>query len=204
MKKIKTGLKIAYARKMKGLEQRALAEMTGISDKKLSSIETGRTRISIEDLKTVSQVLDYPIDFFIRDEEGPYEVVDHKDAHPEEFIKIPLLGDVHAGRLAEAIENPPEHIVAPTGVRADMALRIKGDCMAPEIEHGDIIFVRRQPVAENGQRVIALCEEEYCVRRYYRYDGVTVLRPDNPKYPEIAGRNIEIAGIITWVLKKIV
>ncbi|NEX16124.1 MAG: hypothetical protein C1943_05685 [Halochromatium sp.] len=75
---------------------------------------------------------------------------------------LPLLGRISAGQPLEAIEDPdwvevPEQLAQ----RAEFALRVRGDSMTEDqIEDGDLILVKRQATATNGEVVVALIDGE--------------------------------------------
>jgi repressor LexA len=99
--------------------------------------------------------------------------------------QVPLLGRVAAGGPILAVEN----IEATMTIAREWAgggevffLRVKGDSMAPYILEGDLVLVRSQTSADNGDIVVALLEEEATVKRFYRENNHIVLRPDNPRW----------------------
>jgi repressor LexA len=104
----------------------------------------------------------------------------------KEALYLPLVGRIAAGRPVLAEENIEDHIPFPADMirgNADFALRVHGDSMIGDhILNGDIIAVRSQPVAENGDIVVALIDDEAVVKRYYRKEKHVELRSSNPKY----------------------
>ena len=101
---------------------------------------------------------------------------------------VPLVGRVQAGRLAAAIEDPEGYL--PIRSRRPekelFALRVRGESMTGAgILHDDIVIVRRQASAENGEIVVALIEEEVTVKRLYRRGRRIELRPENSAFEAI-------------------
>ena len=69
------------------------------------------------------------------------------------------------------------------GVKADFALRVKGDSMENvPILDGDIAFIRQQPEVENGEIAAILIDGEATLKRFYRENGSVMLVSENPKY----------------------
>lgn len=102
-----------------------------------------------------------------------------------ESIKVPLVGQVAAGTPILAVENIEGQIDFPLdGARYASselyALRVKGESMINAgISNGDIIIVRKQRSAENGDIVVALIDDEATVKRFYRENGYIRLQPEN-------------------------
>lgn len=125
---------------------------------------------------------------------------------------IPLLGRIAAGAPVLAAENVEERIRVPQDfVRGGehFALRVAGDSMiGAGILDGDVVVVRRQDDARDGDVVAALlpgpAEDEATVKRLRRSDGAVILVPENPALSPFAmtegGR---IVGVVTGVLRKL-
>jgi repressor LexA len=95
-------------------------------------------------------------------------------------FEFPLLGRVAAGRPIEAIEDRSVVEVPPSmaGSGECFVLQVAGDSMEEDgILDGDFVVVRRQPVAQNGDIVVALINNEATVKRYYRGKRHIELRP---------------------------
>ncbi|MBI5733451.1 MAG: transcriptional repressor LexA [Candidatus Kerfeldbacteria bacterium] len=127
----------------------------------------------------------------------------------EPLIKIPLLGVIVAGRPIEAIENK-ESIVVPKSKlpRAGeiYALRVQGDSMIDEnINDGDTILIKKQSIAENGEKVVALLNgNEATLKTFYKEKGQIRLQPANKNYQPIIvkrGQNFFLQGILFDVIK---
>jgi repressor LexA len=112
------------------------------------------------------------------------------------ILYLPLIGRVAAGKPILAEENINEYIPVTSSLlkkrTADFALRVKGDSMVGDhILDGDIIIVKSQKTAENGDIVVALIGDEAVVKRLYRAKGTVELRSSNPSYLPI---RIKAAG----------
>ncbi len=113
---------------------------------------------------------------------------------------IPLLGKIAAGSPILAEENIEDYIPMPSNLLgvygADFALRVKGDSMVGDhILDGDIIMVKTQNTAENGEIVAVLIGDEAVVKRFYRTKEGIELRSSNPLYPPIIiGKSGKMSG----------
>ncbi|MDO8521686.1 MAG: transcriptional repressor LexA [bacterium] len=126
-----------------------------------------------------------------------------------ELVPIPLLGIISAGQPIEALENKETILVSKTQLplfEKAYALRVSGDSMIDEgIEDGDIVVVRRQDTANNGDRVVALLNNtDVTLKRFYKNSREIRLQPANKKYdPIIVGPDtpISIQGIVVQTIK---
>ncbi len=99
--------------------------------------------------------------------------------------QVPLLGRVAAGGPTLAVENIEAVMSIPkgwAGAEEVFFLRVKGDSMAPFILEGDLVLVRSQASADNGEVVVALLDDEATVKRFYRENHHVVLKPDNSRW----------------------
>jgi len=114
------------------------------------------------------------------------EVLDFTEKEVQPYTRqVPLLGRVAAGGPILAVENIEATITVAqewAGSEEVFFLRVKGDSMAPFILEGDLVLVRSQPSADNGDVVVALLDDEATVKRFYRENRHIVLRPDNPRW----------------------
>ena len=114
-----------------------------------------------------------------------------KGAMPVEAIdamEIPMMGRIAAGVPIEAISHVSHHVAVPgslmSGRGAHYALEVKGDSMIEAgINDGDIVVIREQQDAENGDIVVALVEDtEATLKRFRRRGGMIALEAANPAY----------------------
>src|SRR5262245_8898573 len=120
---------------------------------------------------------------------------------------LPLLGQVAAGRPIEAIQNPETVEVPEMLLRGEdnFALRVVGDSMVDEgIRDGDIVIVKRQRDAENGQTVVALIGDDATIKRFYRKGTRVELRPANPRMSAILvdEGDLQVQGIVVGLIRK--
>lgn len=103
-------------------------------------------------------------------------------------VMLPVMGRIAAGVPIEAISEISHHVSVPgsmTGTRGEhYALEVKGDSMIDAgIHDGDIVVIRRQDIADNGEIVVALVEDNEATLKYYRRKGAMIaLEAANPAY----------------------
>ena len=122
--------------------------------------------------------------------------------------RVKLLGRIAAGQPLEAIETeqgievPTDHLPSDEAY----ALEVSGDSMVEDgILNGDIVIVKRQTVAYNGQTVVAIINNEATLKRYYHEGDRIRLQPANQSLsPIYAGPNddFEIRGIVFALYRK--
>ncbi len=120
----------------------------------------------------------------------------------EKTGQIPILGTVTAGLPILAFENRTGTL-AWDGDPSCFALRVRGDSMiGAGILNGDLVVVRPQPEAQDGQIVVALLEDEATVKRLRRVGGTVTLMPENPAYEPIDGTDARILGLVKAVFRE--
>jgi len=119
--------------------------------------------------------------------------------------RVPILGNVAAGAPILAQECIEDYITFDTNgkSREHFALRVRGYSMINAgILPGDLVVVRSQRTAHNGEIVVALIGEEATVKRFHRENGQLWLLPENDDYDPIDGSEAEILGKVTAVIRQ--
>ena len=118
---------------------------------------------------------------------------------------IPLLGTVTAGIPITAIQEVEEYIPVNnlSGSAEDyFALHVRGTSMiGAGIMDGDIAIVRRTPVADNGDIVVAMIDDEATVKRFYRESDHVRLQPENPAFEPILTTEVVILGKVVMLMR---
>lgn len=110
--------------------------------------------------------------------------------------KVPLVGSIACGTPILAEENLDGTVEAPDHVRADFALRCKGDSMInARIFDGDIVYIRQQESVEHGEIAAVLIGDEATLKRVYMYDDCISLEAENPQYKPMVYRGEEMNNI---------
>ena len=122
--------------------------------------------------------------------------------------QVPLVGYVAAGSPILAQENIEEYLTFDTnGLSGEhFALKVRGESMLEAgILPGDVVVVHQQPLARNGDIVVALFEDEATVKTFRREsDGHIWLYPENssPEYQPIDGEGCSILGRVVAVIRR--
>lgn len=124
-----------------------------------------------------------------------------------EIANVPIIGNVTAGQPIFAVENIEDTFPVPTeylGNGTTFILRIKGDSMINKgIYDGDLVIVRQQNTATNGDIVVALIGDEATVKTFYKEKDHFRLQPENEKYdPIIVKDNLTILGKVIGLFRK--
>ncbi len=123
---------------------------------------------------------------------------------PKEKDRIPVVGQVAAGTPILAQECVEDYLTFDCGGREDefFALRVRGESMLKAgILPDDLVVVRRQQTAVNGEIVVALLGDEATVKRLDRRGGHVWLLPENDAYQPIAGDEAQILGKVAAVVR---
>lgn len=116
--------------------------------------------------------------------------------------QIPVVGVVTAGLPILAVENQ-EGYLSWDGDPGCFALRVRGDSMInAAILSGDLVVVRPQQSADDGQIVVARIGDEATVKRLRRRGGEIWLMPENDNYAPIDGTEAELIGIVKAVVRE--
>ncbi len=127
------------------------------------------------------------------------------DEPNEDFVSVPVLGNVAAGVPLFAEENFEGEIrVASEQLPAGkhFALRVKGDSMQDAgILDGDTAVFIQQNIADNGTIVVAMVNEAVTLKRFYKEKNRIKLKAENPVYPPIYTQNIQILGKLVCIIR---
>lgn len=116
--------------------------------------------------------------------------------------QIPVVGVVTAGLPILALENQ-EGTIHWEGDPKCFALRVRGDSMVGAgILNGDMVVVRPQASADDGQIVVARIGDEATVKRLHRRNGQVWLIPENSAYSPIDGSEAELIGLVKAVIRE--
>ncbi|MGI6264186.1 MAG: transcriptional repressor LexA [Acutalibacteraceae bacterium] len=123
----------------------------------------------------------------------------------EKVARVPLLGRVTAGQPILAVEEVEEYVpYSGKGYQPGelFALRVMGTSMiGAGILDGDVVIVKRTPVAENGDIVVALIGDEATVKRFFKEDGHFRLQPENDAYEPIIVDEVTVLGKVVSLLR---
>ncbi len=124
-----------------------------------------------------------------------------------EMVEVPILGKVTAGQPILAVENIEDTFPLPVDFVSGenpFILTVRGDSMIEAgILDGDYVVVRQQPVASNGDIVVALINDEATVKTFYKEKGHIRLQPENQFLEPIIVDDVVILGKVTGVFRKL-
>lgn len=122
-------------------------------------------------------------------------------------VNVPLVGDVAAGEPILAEENITDVLTLPTDIVGDapsFMLSVRGDSMiGVGINDGDYVVVKEQPVAQNGDIVVAIIENGATVKRFYKESDAVRLQPENPDMDPIIVTDCSIVGTVVAVFRRL-
>ena len=131
------------------------------------------------------------------------EIIDGTQARGR---SVPLVGKVTAGLPILAIENIEEYLMLPQdrfGGDELFCLRVQGESMIEAgILDGDVIVVRSQSSAENGEIVVAMIEDEATVKRIYYEKKRVRLQPENHFMEPIYAENVQVIGKVIALFRQ--
>ncbi len=144
---------------------------------------------------------------YLKKQENLPRSIDIYETQP--MIQVPILGRISAGQPILAVEEREIISVPRTNIRGDTrdlyALKVVGQSMIDEnINNGDVVVVRSQSTAADGQKVVALINnEEVTLKKIYREKKQIRLQPANPDYPPIVvdPENLVIQGVVIDIIK---
>ncbi len=205
----RVGSRIKEMRKSRKMTLKELGEHIGLSESNTKRYEDGQIKtVGIDIIKKIALALDVPASYLTGWEDIPqYQKL--SNYVPIAKKKIPLLGEIAAGQPIYADEHIEEFLPVDDEVKADFALKIKGDSMInAQINDGDIVFIRQQSDVDNGQIAAVLIDDSATLKRVYHMDGVIQLQAENPQYPPmIYSKNncdeCRILGLAVAVLGKV-
>jgi repressor LexA len=133
-------------------------------------------------------------------------------ARADDVHRLPLVGEIAAGGPLLAEQNVEGYIAVPEPLARggeEFLLRVKGDSMINAgILEGDLVVVRRQQDARNGDIVVALAgadetADEATVKRFFRENGRIRLQPENDALEPIYTDYVEVLGKVTGVFRSL-
>jgi repressor LexA len=125
------------------------------------------------------------------------------------YLEIPISGEIACGKAIEVIEEREEYIkvAREQSLKGNLyALRAKGDSMIDEgIFDGDIIIAKKQSVADNGDTVVAIIDDNTATLKkiYIENNEKIKLQPANPKYEPIYRKEVKIRGVVVKIIRNL-
>lgn len=199
-------------RKELGMNQTEIASALGVSKSSVAMWETGKRLPSPELYEQIADYFNVDMDYIYGRTSCRRKIA--YDVSGNEYISsassavtIPVLGRVAAGIPLTASEYIVDTEEIPAAMAADgeyFGLMIKGDSMEPKISNGDVVIVRKQEDADDGDIVIALVngDDAVCKRLKKYNDGISLLS-NNPSYEPMYFNNAEIVEKPVQIIGKV-
>ena len=124
---------------------------------------------------------------------------------PSGVAITPIVGSIACGQPVDAVEQIEESVALPRTIFGNgslFMLRAKGESMIEAgIRPNDLVVVRQQNAAENGEIVVAMIDGETTLKRFYRRNGKIILHPENSTMKDIIVKECEIQGVLVGCIK---
>ena len=196
---MKISEKIKRGRKQLGLTQTEFGEKLGVQKNAVSKWECGRVEdIPSSKIKIMAELFHVPISYLIDEATSDIDYFQYDNIFPIQTKTFPLLGEVACGEPVFTNEDRESYIEAGADIKADFCLKCKGDSMInARIYDGDIVFIRKQSMVDNGEIAVVLIENEATLKRvfYYPDKAKLILQAENPSFEPFVYIGEEINGI---------
>lgn len=185
------GSRIRNRREELGLSQDELGKRLGYKSRSsINKIELDQRNLTQSKIKAIADALETTLAYIMGWNE-PDQKLDEENLKffdnlfPIETKKFPLLGNIACGKPIFADEQFEAYVEGGANIKADFCLRAKGDSMiGARIYDGDIVFIHKQEMVDDGEIAAVLIDDEATLKRVY-YDqenGVIQLFAENPQY----------------------
>lgn len=195
------GDNIRYLRKAYKLSQSQLGKKLNKSESTIQMWESGFRSPTMKSIQELSSIFQIDIDSLVytklKDDNISIEQ-SLNNIYKIDKIKLPLLGNVACGEPIFAEEDRESYIMVGTEINADFCLRCQGDSMInARIHDGDIVFVKRQSIVNNGEIAVVIIDDEATLKRFYYYkeQNMVILKPENSKYEDIILTNEKLETV---------
>jgi len=191
----------------KGVKQTWLADRLNKSYNMVNSYVQNRRQPSLDDLYKIAEILGVEAKqlLVVGIRKPKIETTNNASA---QTVKVPLLGDVACGTPIFAEENIEAFIpVSDKLIKSSyryFILRASGDSMDDAgINDGDLVLIRQQQIAKNGDKVVALIDDEATIKEFHNNGNMIVLKPrskNSTHQPIVLTTDFRIQGIVETVI----
>lgn len=175
------------------ITQEELGAAVGMNKSTVQRYETGQVKkIKLPVLEAIAKHLGVNPAWLagksdvIKEETTEQSLYDRFDnLHPVKLKRFPLLGEIACGEPIFAQEDRETFLIADAEIAADFCLLARGDSMiGARIYDGDAVFIRSQPMVENGEIAAVIIDDEATLKRVYydKTNAILQLVPENPAY----------------------
>lgn len=170
---------IRYYLKKYGKTQKEICKDLGFKEMTFSDWVNAKTYPRIDKIEKIANYFHVQKADLVEEKRKPL-----KNIVPIERCMVPIIGQIAAGKPILADEHIEAFLPCDTGVHADFGLIVSGDSMiGADIHDGDVVFIRSQPVVDDGQIAAVRIDDDATLKRFYKNpDGCTLVSM-NPQYP---------------------
>lgn len=170
---------IRYYLKKYGKTQKEICKDLGFKEMTFSDWVNAKTYPRIDKIEKIANYFHVQKADLVEEKRKPL-----KNIVPIERCMVPIIGQIAAGKPILADEHIEAFLPCDTGVHADFGLVVSGDSMiGADIHDGDVVFIRSQPIVDDGQIAAVRIDDDATLKRFYKNpDGCTLVSM-NPKYP---------------------
>ncbi|MBS4904458.1 MAG: helix-turn-helix domain-containing protein [Subdoligranulum variabile] len=187
---VTVGDRIRQVRQEQDVTQQELADYIGVSKQAVYKYENNIvTNIPTDKVDAIAKRLKVSPAYLMGWEEQPTPKPTSPAPIPPGFEpmpkmkKIPLIGSIACGDPITAEQNIEKMVDVPENIRCDFSLTCHGDSMVDAgIHDKDVVYIRIQPVVENGEIAAVRIDGEATLKRVYYNPGTLTLMPANPAY----------------------
>ena len=182
--------------------QQAFANAFGVAQTTVAGWEGGKREPSYDTTARLADFFHVTVDYLLGRDSSLVPPAARKG------IRIPVLGSVRAGIPVEAIEEVLDYEEITPELAAGgsfIALKVKGDSMAPGILDGDVVIVRQQEDAETGDTVVVLVNgDDATVKKIKKRPEGLMLIPANANYEPMFYTQAEVGSLPVRIVGKVV
>lgn len=191
--------RIKKRREELGLSQEELAKKMGYKSRSsINKIEMGENDIPQSKIIHFARALNTSPAYLMGWTEEINDLLQFDNIFPIETKKFPLLGEIACGEPIFAEEDRESYVETGTNIKADFCLKCKGDSMInARIHDGDIVFIRKQSIVDNGEIAAVIIDNEATLKRVYYYpeESKLCLNAENHKYSPLVYVGDELNNI---------
>lgn len=194
------GERIKELRNRMGMSQVEFADKINVSKQTLYKYENDIiTNIPSDKIEAIAKLLKVSPAYLMGwESETNNPVRNFDNIFPIQTKSFPLLGEIACGEPIFADEDKESYVATGTDIKADFCLKCKGKSMInARIYEGDIVFIRKQAMVENGEIAAVLIENEATLKRvfYYPDKAKLILQAENPSFEPLVYIGEEINHI---------
>ena len=193
----------------KQITQAELSKRTGIRASSISDYLNNRYEPKQDKIYLIAEALNVDPAWLsgreIENKRISPDISSIKNIVPIEKRMIPVIGTIAAGKPITADEHIETYVPCDIDIHADFGLIVHGDSMIDAgIYDGDIVFIKQQPVVEEGQIAAVRIDNDATLKRFYKTEDGCMLISANPKYAPMhfSAENCDTVQIIGLAVAK--